>query len=355
MIQQLAFRQPFMVFNGLISKATMKYFVLCILAIFTLISCNQQPKEEKAKEKEPQTLDEKIIASSKRIESNPTAVAYAERATLYSQAEEFMLAYDDINHAIKLDTANGELHFKAAKILRKAARINASISAAIRATQYGYNQGDVYLLLGENYLIFRQYQSAIDNLNEAMRMDRFNEEIYFYKGMVYKESGSNKEAISSFQTALELNSRYAEAYNQLISIALEDENYDLASTYLESGIRFVPEDPFLWYNQGVCLQQQGFLDSAIVPYQNSFRYDSSQSLAAFNLGWIYHQKGRYKESLAKFNRVLKLEPNNVRALFMKALNHKEMGDNEQCISQLKKALIINPDYAEAKSLYDKMK
>ena len=332
----------------------MRIFIAIISVLMISCSTGEQVKNSR-EENKLLTDNEKLAKISQEIKSKPTATAYEKRSDLYLDMDEVSLAFDDIKTALKLDTTSGRIYYKTARIFRKMARVNASINYAVKATQYGYNEGDVYLLLGENYLIFRKYQAAIDNLNQAMRVDRFNEKIYFYKGMVYKESGDYKEAQSSFQTAIELSPQYAEAYNQLISLALENKDYELAELYLESGLRFNPEDPFLWYNKGVSLQEQGYLDSCIIPYSTSFRYDSSMTLSAFNLGWVYNQKQEYSKSILKFKRVLKLEPNNVSALYMNAVNYEVLGEKEKAIDHLKKALRINPEYKEAQKMYDKLK
>lgn len=332
----------------------MRYIIILTFSLL-LFSCNESPEKNNKVSVAPLTDQERIVKASKEIKSKPSAISFEKRSDLYYDMGEISLAFDDIKNSLKLDSTIGRTYYKTARIFRKMARINNSINYAVKATQYGFNEGSVYLLLGENYLIFRKYQAAIDNLNQAMRVDRFNEKIYFYKGMVYKESGEFKEAQSSFQTAVELSPQYAEAYNQLITLALEKEDYVLAQTYIESGIRFNPEDAFLWFNQGVSLQEQGLLDSCIIPYLKSFRYDSTLTLSAFNLGFVYHEQKKYDESLIKINRVLKLEPNNVSALYMNALNYNELNEKELAIQKLKKALTINPQYKVAQTLYDKLK
>ena len=333
----------------------MKYNIIFLVLVSFLFSCDVNKSLEEKESPQKITPQEKIIAVSKEIKSKPTASSYSKRSNLYSELNEFSLAIDDIKSAIELDSTNGILYYQAAKLFRKNSRINASINYAIKATQFGYNDGELYLLLGENYLIFRQYQASIDNLNEAMRMDRFNEKIYFYKGMVYKESGQLDEAQSSFQTAIELTPDYAEAYNQLITLALQRENFELASTYIASGLRFKPEDAFLWYNRGVSLQEQGLFDSSIVPYLTSIRYDSSITLASFNLAYVYNSKQMYQESITRLNHVLRLKSNDVSALYLNALNYNALGDKEKALESLKKALRANPEYKEALALYEELK
>ena len=340
-------------FRTVLSKTDMRLIKILVVLI-VLAGCGEKSAKKETSDK-PLTNQDKIIKYSKEIQSKPTASGYSKRAMLYADMNERSLALDDIKSAIELDSTNGKIYYQAAEIFRKDKRINASINFAIKATQYGYNEGDVYILLGENYLIFRKYQAAIDNLNEAMKMDRFNEKVYFLKGMVYKESQEYKEAQSSYQTAIELNPQYAEAYNQLITLALQQKDYDLAQNYLESGLRFNPEDPFLWFNQGVSLQDQNLLDSAVVPYLKSIRYDSTITIASFNLGWVYHTKSEFQKSLQRMNHVLKIQPNNVQAFYLKALNLSALNKNDEAVEELKKALRINPEYKEAMELYEKLK
>lgn len=334
-----------------------KNFNILLIAISFIFILGCSSTEEKKRKKEVITElspQEQLIQLSKQIESKPTASVYNQRANVYNSINELSLALDDVKRAIKLDSTNGKYYFKAAQLFRKDSRINASINFAIKATQYGHNDGEVFILLAENYLIFRKYQAAIDNLNEAMRVDRFNEYIYFLKGMVFKESGEFKNAESSFQTAIELNPSYAEAYNQLIALALSNENFDRAQTYINSGLRFAPTDPFLWFNQGVSLQEQQLYDSSIVPYQKSIYYDSTLTIAKFNLAYVYNVLGKHEQSIVKAEQVLYSEPNNVAALYLNALNYKAIGEKDKAIDLLKKALRVNAEHKPSLQLYNEL-
>ncbi|MDX5444111.1 MAG: tetratricopeptide repeat protein, partial [Hymenobacteraceae bacterium] len=198
----------------------MRFWITGLIALATTFSaCNKKEKQEE-KMVDLSTVTDKtelrIAELTGALQQEPkNANLYNRRAMLYLDAKKHNEALQDIDQAIALDSARGEYYYHKAKILRADNKIAAAFKAARQAEAKEYKNPDLYVLTGEMYFIVKEYQKAIDHLNQALKLSPFNEYAYFYKGMVYAESGDTARAISSFQTSVEQAPEFTEGYNQL--------------------------------------------------------------------------------------------------------------------------------------------
>ncbi len=98
-----------------------------------------------------------------------------------------------------------------------------------------------------------------------------------------------------------------------------------------------------------------FLVSSIAtrkPHRPSPHVYASKHLGDMRVGWIYHQAcllalaGKYKDSLARFDEVLRLEPTYVHAWNQKGLCCYFLDDYALAIKNFQKASSLCPEYVE---------
>ena len=272
------------------------FFLLSAALVFA--SCNSEnATSDKLANTSAQVSDgyEALQSASQAIEKDPgNALNFKRRANLYLNRNQFDEALTDIDRALAIDSTKGEFYYLKARALRGRKNVPGALKTAHKAEQKGFSDANLYLAMGEMYLIFKEYQKSIDYLNKSLEKSQFNEQAYFYKGLVYAESQDTARAISSFQTAIEQKPSYTDAYNALIKIYNAQNNRDLASQYLISGLRFAPNDPYLQYNKGVILRARGNADSAMTAFKTALYYDSTMYLAAYNLGTVAYEKENYQ-------------------------------------------------------------
>lgn len=83
----------------------------------------------------------------------------ARRANLRLAAGQPEAALLDVNAALEIDDANGELYFLQARALRALGRLPQALAAARRAAENGFNSPELPLLEGETHLAARQYDA----------------------------------------------------------------------------------------------------------------------------------------------------------------------------------------------------
>ena len=188
------------------------------------------------------------------------------------------------------------------RVLRAQNQVPAALKTALKAEKKGGSDAGLYLSIGEMYFIFKQYQKSIEYLNKSLQKAQFNEQAYFYKGMVYAETGDTSRALSSLRTAIEMDPKYVDAYNALFKIHNAKKEHELAGQYLSSGLRFAPDDAILWFNQGVLFRNTNQPDTAAGSFQRALQLDSSFYMASYELGKLLYQKENYKEAVPYLQR-----------------------------------------------------
>ena len=67
----------------------------------------------------------------------------------------------------------------------------------------------------ELFIHLKQFEDAFELLNDALKIDEFLHEAYWMKGQIYSELGDFETALSSYQTAVEVNPNFFDGYIKL--------------------------------------------------------------------------------------------------------------------------------------------
>ncbi|KAG5221312.1 TPR protein [Salix suchowensis] len=140
-------------------------------------------------------------------------------------------------------------------------------------------------------------------------------------GRVAEQMTDLDHALSAYENALRHNPVSLAGLTQVAGIARIKENYpkdDLQKAYsaYQQALYLLPnpkEDPKLWYGIGILYDRYGSLDHAEEAFSSVLRMDKDLDFdkaneILFRLGIIYKQQGKYEESLACFDRILRNPP-----------------------------------------------
>jgi tetratricopeptide (TPR) repeat protein len=102
------------------------------------------------------------------------------------------------------------------------------------------------------------------------------------------------------------------------------------------------------FKKGHDLLREKKLDEALRAFEESSKLSPDTALAHYWVGMVHFYKKETEKAIAKFKKVLEIEPKNYRAQGMigKILSF-DKSKLEQAIQELQKALEMNPDYVEA--------
>jgi len=278
---------------------------------------SKQYKEEK--------FFESKTTSSRAIELCPTNSSYyLIRGNAYYKLEDYEQAVIDYNHAIELDSTVGGYFNNRGLTYYKLKNYEQAVIDYNHAIELDSTNGNYYGNRGDVYYELKNYNQAIVDFNHAMRLDSDLE----YRGQLNKGKalhflGRFQEAISAFHKA------------SIAHPAQEECLLWLAKSYMSfessSGISKTQ-------TENAVMRSQDF-EEVFGYFNRIIKSNPSDTKALFNRGETYNLMGYQNEALADFDRALALgKSSNIH--YTKKLNNHLKHMRALILSYLKK-------YAEA--------
>ena len=106
------------------------------------------------------------------------------------------------------------------------------------------NRGCAYMDLGKNNL-------ALQDFNQAIRLDPREAKSYYNKGNLYKKIGLLKKALGNYNQAVSIEPGYLFVYNNRGGVYSRLGNYRAAILDFDRAIYLNPNDPKHYYNRGL--------------------------------------------------------------------------------------------------------
>ena len=326
---------------------------LLLAALLGLGAC-QSKEPAAATEKLPDlqkvhnlTPSQQLREVSAAIDQDPANAALYQRRTLLNLTlRHGPAAVADAEQFLRLDGPKAPNYLLRAKAYFLVGNLKKAQADADEAADLSYDGADLPQLQGELAFVARRYQPAIEYFNEVLKKSPFEERAYYYKGMVYLETGDTTRAISNFQTATEQAPTMADAYSQLASIYNARRDFATARQYISAGLRTSPDDGSLYYNAAVGQALQARLDSALQLFTKAARLDTTQYLAHFNAAYLHYQRDEFALAVPHLRAVLRqaaAPPPNTRLLLADCLDR--LGQYRAAAAEYARVAQAQPDDA----------
>lgn len=168
----------------------------------------------------------------------------------------------------------------------------------------------------------------LDNCSAAKKKSASNEE-------------ENENSVSSNREALKQYNEGSKFY--------EKSDYKSALPYFEKAVEIDPRFAFAWDNIGICYRKLGDYDKAIEAYTKSLFIDPNGVTPLQNIAVAYKYKGAYDKAIQAYEKLNQLNPNDAESYYgighIYAFNLK---DDEKGLDYMCKAYLL---YVEQKSPY----
>jgi tetratricopeptide (TPR) repeat protein len=300
-----------------------------------------------------ETSDTTLRAINAKITAEPNNFAhYLERARYYSGLKKFAEANADIVRAKAIDSTKADIYFTAGKIHFDQQRVVEAYDDYKKCLEKDPQHQEGLLEKAAMDIALNNYELALQQINSVLRQDERVAYAYYLKGRLYRQVKDTTLALSSYQTAIEVDPSYYDAYVEAGLVCASYGN-PLAKEYYNSAIEIHPNFIEPYYNKAIFLQETGVKNSnnyqeALVCYDKIIGIDANFSAAYFNKGFVYlvYLKD-YQKGIESFNLALEKNPNYYQAAYNRALCHEGKGDKINAEADLNLALKLKPDYTEA--------
>ena len=271
---------------------------------------------------------------------------YLKRSKLYMKYGDLDLAVDDIDRAIKVDSTQPEYYLLKAELLKKQDKLIESKQILDKCMLLDNDNVPARIELGWLALIARDYKQAIKYADAALKLDIYNAEAYYLKGMLFEEQRDTAVAISSYKTAIEQENDYYEPYIQL-GLLHYYIDLDLSKGYLKNALRIKPNNLEALYAYAMCCQYNEEYNEAIETYHKILKIEEFRE-PYFNLGYIHQEHLKvYEVAIDYYSKAIEIEPAYLEAYYNRGLCYEQNDQYKLAEEDLRQALKLNPQYTEA--------
>jgi Flp pilus assembly protein TadD len=162
---------------------------------------------------------------------------------------------------------------------------------------------------GKAALGLKDYDIAIAEYTEAIRITTNYAEAYFGRGNVYYSKRDYDRAITDYTEAIKINPNYANAYNNRGNVYYSKHDYDRAITDYTEAVRINPNYADAYNNRGIAYETgKRNYDRAIADYTEAIRINPNYVNAYNNRGDAYKAKGDQLRANADYTTARRLAP-----------------------------------------------
>lgn len=327
--------------------------------IVFLVSCtsSEEDKQENTVEKKQEVFTQKteLEQLNEAIIAQPNnATVYVNRANYFLNNGQVEDAKQDADRALKIDKTSAEVSYTKGLVMLKSGQVENAKLFFEHATELDTAHARSYLKLAYIYLAVPDFDKSIAYINKGLRINQYMAEPYWLKGKWYELQNKNELAASSYQTAIERDPDYYDAY---LSQGILHNKLDnpIALQYFQSAINLRPNSIEAWRLKGMSHKEHEEYSKAIVIFDTIIAIDSTFEVAYFDKGttlldMCYESNPKAKndslinEALTLFNKAINLNANYVPARYNRGLCYEELGQKNKAKEEYKKVLELEPNY-----------
>jgi tetratricopeptide (TPR) repeat protein len=260
---------------------------------------------------------EAITALQQAVQSKPGFVpAWNQLSVVYRDSNQLDKALAAIDKAIQLQPNNPNLYNEKYAVLsdlkryrEAAAAINKAIELSPRAAFYN-NRGIVRKELGDK-------PGAIDDYNQAIKINPNYADAYNNRGNVRNDLGDKQGAIDDYTLAIKINPNLAQAYTSRGFVYHQKENYTAALSDYNQAVAEDANSLAAVNNIGLIKYEQGDKETAIKQWQKAMKIDNKSAEPILALAVALYTKGEEEEAYQLALTALKLDKNFADVNFLK--------------------------------------
>jgi tetratricopeptide (TPR) repeat protein len=153
----------------------------------------------------------------------------------------------------------------------------------------------------------REYEKALADLNEAIKLEPDHASWYAARGMVYDRLGEFDRAIGDYDLALRRDPKDAQTYNNRGLAFRGKKNNDQAISDFNQAIRLDPNLADAYFNRGNANKARKEYSQAISDYTEAIRLDPNWSGAYFNRANAHRAIKEYNRAVSDYREVIRLD------------------------------------------------
>jgi tetratricopeptide (TPR) repeat protein len=198
---------------------------------------------------------------------------------------------------------------------------------------------------GVDYLNKEDWDRAIAEFNEAIRLNPNFGDAFYARGHCYNDGKNNPDqGAADYIKAINLKSQYANmAWLRLGSIYYDKKEYDKAIEYCTNAIRLDPNEALNYGLRGDAYYfGKGDYTRAAADYTKVIELDPQDSDSYFRRAYSYRQLNNNRQALADYTKYIELVPDDSAAYNNRGLIYRDSALYDRAIADFTRAIGLEP-------------
>jgi tetratricopeptide (TPR) repeat protein/transcription elongation GreA/GreB family factor len=200
---------------------------------------------------------------------------------------------------------------------------------------------------GDSYLNNRQYDRAIADYDEVITLNPKDADAWHNRGLAYARNGQHDCAITDYGTAIRLNPEYADAFYDRGSAHAQMGDYDDAIADYAEAIRLDPKNTECFVSRDLAYRAKGQYDRAIADYDEAIRLDPTKGLYFWRRGMMRADKGQYDRAIAHYDQGIRIHPGYTPCFAWRGRAYLAKGQHDSAIADFDEAIRLSPNFTLA--------
>lgn len=206
------------------------------------------------------------------------------------------------------------------------------------------NKTDLHLRLGVQFLHAKNYPAAFRELSRAKELNPTNSVVYNLLALTYSARGRFKQAEAHFKKALQINSNYSEARNNLSRLYIKLKRYPEAIQETHKALKDLkyqaPEKSYT--NLGLVYYRTNRLDLAKRYFIQAIKLNRQYCQAHNYYGKTLLKQKNFKQASRAFDRAIESCKDFDEPFYYSALSHFYAGTKAKAKRRFQSLLTIYP-------------
>ncbi len=181
----------------------------------------------------------------------------------------------------------------------------------------------------------KRFDEARDILTRAVSENDKDVLANFYLGVAHAGLGDTSRAVSSYQKAISLDPKFAEAYVNLSALQLDAKDADGALATVEQGLKNA-KSADLYLNRAIALETLGRKDEALAAYAAAVKQMPENLSLRVTYAQLLAASGKKEEALTELRRVR--DGADPKLLAIAAIEARQLGAFADCVAILDRAI-----------------
>jgi tetratricopeptide (TPR) repeat protein len=205
---------------------------------------------------------------------------------------------------------------------------------------------DSYWKLGMLEAAIKQYPTAIQDYNNAIKIDSTKAEYYFMLADADFVSGRTHESKDAFEKCVSLDPKNTKALMRLGELYFYVKKYPEAIECIDKTLKIDPHFARAYFMKGMIFLEKHDTTKALSSMQTAVEQDPKYFDAYIQLGLVYTHKGK-SIALDYFNDAINVQPGNVEPYYDKGMFYQNGQDYDDAVKAYNELLQVDSTYKYA--------